>query len=199
MLGLPKSTELVKPLPKKAMFEKFKPSAIERKLFDEQINRMSIVAEISPQTVAVSASEDVSAIYVIHMMMKTTKCDQKNIILLAKLIDQRMLFILQYGGNARLAAYRAKKVIISESMPLGDWKLSLNGFDLGAIWENAIAQIGGIDISDGKSLDVAIIENERSEKIHKQIETLEKSAMNEQQPRRKWDLAEKIKRLKQNL
>lgn len=56
MFGLPRSTEIKKPLPKKAIFDRFKPRPDERKLFDEQINRLVIVAEISPQTLAVAAS-----------------------------------------------------------------------------------------------------------------------------------------------
>ena len=199
MLGLPKATELARPLPKKAVFDKFKPSAADRKLFDEQISRMSIVAEISTQTIAASASEYVTAVYIVHVTMKTSDCDKKNVAFLAKLIDQRMLFVLQYGDNARLAAYRAEKVLISESKPMGEWKLSLSGIDLGAIWDNAIAQIGGIDISGGKDLDAVIIETERRDRLLKQIEALEKKAMSERQPRRKWELAEEVKNLNEKL
>jgi len=199
MLGLPKATELARPLPKKAVFDKFKPSAADRKLFDEQISRMSIVAEISTQTIAASASEYVTAVYIVHVTMKTSDCDKKNVAFLAKLIDQRMLFVLQYGDNARLAAYRAEKVLISESKPMGEWKLSLSGIDLGAIWDNAITQIGGIDISGGKDLDAVIIETERRDRLLKQIEALEKKAMSERQPRRKWELAEEVKNLNEKL
>ena len=107
MLGLPKSTEISKQLPKKAIFDRFKPKPNERKLFDEQINRMSIVAEISPQTVAIKASADARAVYVVLVTLKTPECDKKNIALLSRLIDQRMLFVLTYGDTVRLAAYRA--------------------------------------------------------------------------------------------
>ena len=196
MLGLPKATELAKALPKKAIFDRFKPSPADRKLFDEQINRMSIVHEISPQTVAIKESADVSAVYVVLVTLKTVKCDKKNISLLSKLIDQRMLFVLQSGDNARLAVYRAEKVLMSESKPLADWKVSLSGLDLEAIWENIIAQIGGIDLTGGKDLNMTIAENDRQEKLQKQITALEKKAMTERQPRRKWELAEEIRRLK---
>lgn len=196
MLGLPKSTELAKALPKKAIFDRFKPSLTDRKLFDEQINRLSIVAEISPQTVAIKANANVSAVYIVLVTLKTTECDKKNIALLSKLIDQRMLFVLQSGDNARLAVYRAEKVLVSESRPLGEWKLNLSGLDLEAIWENAIAQIGGIDLTGGADLDATIAENDRQEKLKKQIASLEKKAMSERQPRRKWELAEDIRRLK---
>jgi hypothetical protein len=196
MLGLPRATELSKALPKKAIFDRFKPSSADRKLFDEQINRMSIVAEISPQTVAIKASADVSAVYVVLVTLKTAECDKKNIALLSKLIDQRMIFVLQSGDTARLAVYRADKVLMSESKPLDNWKLNLSGLDLAAVWENAIAQIGGIDLAGGKDLDATIAENDRMEKLLKQIATLEKKAMTERQPRRKWELAEEVRRLK---
>jgi len=199
MLGLPKATEIARPLPKKAVFEMFKPNPAERKLFDEQISRMAIVAEISPQTLAISASDDVAAVYVVHVALKVPDCDKKNIALLSKLIDQRMLFVLQHGDKARLAAYRANKVLISETKPLTDWKLSLSGLGFEAIWDNAIAQIGGIDISGGKDLDETIVESDRRDKLAKKIEALEKKAISEKQPRRKWELAEKAKRIRECL
>lgn len=199
MFGLPKSTEINKQLPKKAIFEKFKPNAADRKLFDEQINRLSIVAEISPQTVNIAACDEVSAVYIILVTMKTIDCDKKNIALLSKLIDQRMLFALEYENTVRFAAYRADRVLISEGKPIDDWKLKLTGLDLGALWDGIIVEIGEINLSEGVSLDEKIIENELREKLTKQITILEKKAMNEKQPRRKWDLVQDIRRLKEQL
>ena len=199
MLGLPKSTEMSKALPKKAVFDMFKPSAADRNLFDEQISRMSIVSELSPQTLAVVANEEVSAIYVVLVTLKTPECDKKNIALLSKLIDQRILFVLQYGDDARLAAYRIGKVIVSDIKPLKDWTLSLTGLDLAGIWENAIAQIGDIDISGGKELDVVITKNEQRDKLLKKIATLENKTAKEKQPRRKWEFAEELRKLKTEL
>jgi len=199
MFGLPKSTEINKQLPKKAIFEKFKTNAAERKLFDEQINRLSIVAEISPQTVSIAADEDVAAIYIILVHMKTDDCDKKNIILLSKLIDQNMLFALQYDRNIKFAAYRANRVLMSDSRPIDDWKFKLKGFDLKAIWDALVADFAQIEQVEDKDLDEIIIQNEFKEKLKKQISILEKKAMNERQPRRKWDLAEEIKQLKEQL
>ena len=199
MFGLPKTTEINKPLPKKAVFDKFKPKPDDRRLFDEQISRMAIAVEISPQTISVAPNADVSAIYVILVTLKTPECDKKNIALLSKLIDQRMVFALQYEDTVRLAIYRSERVLTSDSKPVAEWKLNLSGLDLGAIWENIIAQIGGIDLAGGKDLDETIAANERREKLTKQIAALEKIALNERQPRRKWEYAGEIKKLKQEL
>ena len=199
MLRLPKSTEISKALPKKAIFDRFNVSPSDRKLFDEQITRLSIVGEISPQTVAVKAGATVAAVYVVLVTLKTATCSPKNIELLTKLIDQRMLFVLQFGDTARLAVYRAGKVLMSESKPLPEWELHLTGLEMEAVWENIIAQIGGFDLSGGKDIDEIIIENDRREKLLRQIAALEKKAMNERQPRRKWEYVETIKRLKAEL
>jgi len=90
----------------------------------------------------------------------------------------------------------ADKVLVSESKHLTEWKLLLTGLDLEAVWENAIAQIGGIDLTGGKDLDATILEADRREKLTKQIAALEAKAMKEKQPRKKWELAEEIRRLK---
>lgn len=199
MFGLPKSTGINKPLPKKAIFEKFKPNAADRKLFDEQINRLSIVAEISPQTVSIAADVEVAAIYIILVHMKTVDCDKKNIILLSKLIDQNMLFALQYEDMIKFAAYRADRVLMSDNRPMSGWEFKLKGLDLKATWDSLVADIAKIKPLEGKDLDETIIKNEFKEKLKKQISTLEKKAMSEKQSRRKWGLAEEIKQLKEQL
>ena len=199
MFGLPKTTEINKQLPKKAIFEKFKPNAADRKLFDEQINRLSIVAEISPQTVSIAADEEVAAIYIILILMKTVECDKKNIILLSKLINQNMLFALQYENTVKFAAYRADRVVMSDSRSMDEWELKLKGLNLRSTWDALIADISGLEPADGKSLDEMIIQNENIKRLEKKIAILEKKAMIERQPRRKWDLAQEIKQLKEQL
>lgn len=199
MFGLPKTTEIKKQLPKKAIFNSFKLNAADKRLFDQQISRLSIVAEISPQTVNIPAHDEVTAIYIIHVSMKTFDCDKKNIMLLSKLIDQRMMFALQYEDRVSFATYRAGKVIVSKNKPMNDWKLKLKGLNLKATWDALIADVSGIEFKENEELDEIIMNNERIEKLKEQISKLEKKAMTERQARRKWDLAEEIKELKEQL
>ena len=199
MFNLPKSTELNRFIPKKAIYDKFKPTTAERKLFDDQINKITIVGEISNKTVNISQGEKVNAIYILLITMKTKECDKKNIALLSKLIDQKMLFALKYEDEVQFATYRAGRVLISDIKPLDSSELKLNGLDLDSIWDNLIATIMGINLTKGKVLDESIIENEEKEKLMKQIAVLEKKAMNEKQPRRKWELADELSKLKKQL
>lgn len=90
-------------------------------------------------------------------------------------------------------------MLMSESKQFSEWKLNLKGLDLGVVWDNIIAEIGGIDLTGDKNLDEIIVENESKEKLTKQIATLEKKAMSERQSRRKWELMQQIKQIKTEL
>ena len=110
-----------------------------------------------------------------------------------------MLFVLEYDGNARLAAVHKGKVIKSETKPIAEWALSLAGLDLDAVWEHIIVTIGDVTIAEGKTLDEQLAENDQREKLLRQIEKLEKQARNEKQPRRKWELAEEMRKIKRDM
>ena len=196
MLGLPKATELSRPMPKKAIFDKFKPSPADRQRFDAEIRRLAIVHELSTATTNIAAGESVSALYVVQVSLRRMECDKKNLLFLAKLIDQNMLFVLEHDGMARLAACRAGKVIQSDWMPLGEWNIMLTGLNLEAVLENIIVQVRGMEIAEGKTLDEQLAADEVRSKVSLKIERLEKQARSERQPRRKWELAEEAKQLK---
>jgi hypothetical protein len=197
MLGLPKTTEMSRQLPKNAVFDRFKPSTADRQRFDTDIRRLAIAHEVSAATVNIAAGESVTAFYVVLVSLRSAECDKKNLALLSKLIDQNMLFVLEYDGKARLAAYRADRVVQSDWKPLDEWTLNLTGLNLDSVWENIIAQIGGITIAEGNTLDEQIIIDEERRKLLRRIEQLEKQARRERQPRRKWELAEEIRRQKE--
>ena len=61
MLGLPKSTEMNKLLPKKAIYAKFQMNTAAKDRLDADISRISIVAEISPNTTSIAAGQSVQA------------------------------------------------------------------------------------------------------------------------------------------
>jgi len=199
MLGLPESTDINRPLPKKAIFDKFKPPSADRQRFDSEIHRLAIVNEVSPSTTNIAKGENVGSFYVVLVSLRSAECHNKNLELLSKLIPQNLLFVLEYNNTACLAVYRAGKVILSEWKPLNELGIKLTGLNLDTAWENIISQIGGLEIAEGKTLDEQIIAAEEHAKLLQRIERLEKQARSEKQPRRKWELVEEVRRLKEGL
>lgn len=198
MLGLPKSTELSKQLPKKAIYEKFNMNTAAREKFDADISRINIVSEVSPATTNISEGEHVKSIYVLQVILKRKDFAPKTISQISKLIDQNMLLALDFEGERKLAIFHAK-LLQSDWKPSEECSVRLAGLDLDTVWENLITQVGSIEIEQGHSLDEQIAVDEQKENLEKEIARLEKMARNEKQPKKKFELVEIIKKLKRNL
>lgn len=63
MLGLPKSTEMRKRLPKKTVYAKFQMNTATKEKIDADISRITIANEITPSKINVSAGENVSSFF----------------------------------------------------------------------------------------------------------------------------------------
>lgn len=60
-----------------------------------------------------------------------------------------------------------------------------------------MVDIGEVSIADGNTLDEQIAADERQQKIEKEIAKLEKQARAEKQPKKKFELVQRIKSLKE--
>lgn len=198
MLGLPKATELSKQLPKNAIYAKFQMNTAEKAKIDADISRITIVNEVSAEKVHIAAGNQVKSFFVLLVALKKKDFDDKTIITISKLIPQNMLLILECGDEAKLATYHSK-------LMQTEWKrkealsVELKGLNLDSVWENIIMQIGGITIDQGNTLDEQIAADEYRQKIEKEIAKLEKQARAEKQPKKKFELAQQIKKLKDEL
>lgn len=195
MLGLPKATELRKPLPKSAIYAKFQMNTSEKSKINADISRITIVNEVSADKVNIAAGEHVKSFFVLLVVLKKKEFSDKTIITLSKLIPQNMLFVLEYDDEAKLATYHTK-LMQSEWTQKEELSIDLNGLDLDIIWENIIIQIGDITVDQGNTLDEQIVLNEQRMKIQKEIERLTKRAKREKQPKKKFDIAQQIIKLK---
>ena len=193
MLGLPKSTELNKLLPKKAIYAKFQMNTAQKERFDGEISRISIVGELSPATTGLAAGTAVKSIFVLLVALKHPDFQANTIAQISKLIDQNMLLILEHEGRRKLAIYHGK-LIQTDWMP--DCTVTLKGLDLDAVWESLIVQVGGITIEQGNTLDQQIVADEKRAKLEKEIARLEKLAWAEKQPKKKFELVQQINKLK---
>lgn len=198
MLGLPKTTELSKQLPKNAIYAKFQMNTAEKAKIDADISRITIVNEVSAEKVHIVAGDQVKSFFVLLVALKKKDFDDKTIIKISKLIPQNMLLVLECGDEAKMATYHTK-------LMQTEWKrkealsVELKGLNLDSVWENIIMQIGGITIDQGNTLDEQIAADEHRQKIEKEIAKLEKQACAEKQPKKKFELAQQIKRLKDEL
>jgi len=199
MFQLPPATAINKPLYKKAVFEKFNLKAAERDCFDADISRMALVARISTATVpALTKGEEIEGFYVLQVALKRKDYDTKNILMLQKLIPQKMVFAMQYEEQTQFCIYHTR-LQQSEWRPTNEATIPLQGLTLDDVWNNIVATIGGLDVQAEESIEEQIIHREQREKLLRQIESLEKQCRIEKQTRRKYELHQKIVKLKEQL
>ena len=198
MLGLPKTTEMSKQLPKKAIYTKFQMNTAAKEKIDADISRITIVNEIAPNKVNIPSGEDVKSFFFFFFSLKRKEYDEKTIATLSKLIPQNILFVLEYENESRLAIYHTK-VMQTAWMPTEEQKVELKGLNLNTVWENIVIAVGGVNIEKGNSLDEQIEINEKKQKLEKEIAKLEKQARAEKQPKKKFELVQAEKRLKEKL
>ena len=199
MFGLPASTAINKPLYKKAVFEKFNLKTAERERFDADISKMALVAQVSSSRVpALAEGQEIKGFYVLQVTLKRQDYDSKNILLLQKLIPQKIVYALQFEELTQLCVFHTR-------LQQSDWittesaTIPLNGLSLDDVWNNIVASIGGLDAQSETSIEEQIINREQREKLLRQIETLEKQCRAEKQTRKKYELHQQLLRLKEEL
>ena len=195
MLGLPKSTELNKPLPKTAIYTKFQMNAAEKTKIDADISRIVIVNEVSAAKLNLAPGESVQAFFVLQVTLKHREFSEKTLITLSKLIPQNMVRLLECDGQAKMAVYHTKLLQTPWRDP-ADLTLAIKGLTMDAVWENVIVQVGNIRLQTGNTLDQQIAIDEQRAKLKKEIARLEKLAWAEKQPKKKFELVQKINSLK---
>ena len=199
MLNLPEITELHKPLPKTQIYKKFQFNNAQQTKFDADISRIDIVNEVSLRTIpSIQQGKKINSIYVLSVTLKTKDYDSKNIEKISKIIPQNLVFALQYEEEIQLAVF-CEKIFVTEWMHETKAKLELKGFNFDEVWENIIKQIEGGEWDSNLSLSENIELKEKKEKLKKEIDKLEKLARKEIQPKKKFELVNKKRKLEEEL
>jgi len=196
MYGLPQATILNRPLYKKAVFEKFNLKTAERVRFDADISKMVLMAFVAPDRIpALAEGQEIKGFYVLQVMMKRKEYDTKNILMLQKLIPQKIVFALQYEEQTQLCVYHTR-LQQSEWRDTESTQIPISGLNLDEVWKNIVATIGNLDTEAEETIEEQIINREEREKLLRQIEALEKRCRAEKQTRKRYELHQQIVKLK---
>ena len=191
MLDLPKSTYFGRIIAKDKIYAAAGADSDLKDIFVEQVERIRWLNKISPATVNIAQGESVEEIQVIEVSLTTPTPDKRILPTILKGIRYKIIFAVVHGGNTTYTVYYDSKTSFTSDKPP-----KLAGNDTDSVWENIIVQMRGSAIDEGKTLDEQIADDTERQSLLRQIERLEKQARSEKQPRRKWELAEEVKNLK---
>ena len=199
MYALPAHTLLNKQIPKKAIFEKFALTTGQRQCIDADIARIDIIARLAQDTLpAIAVGKDVQEIYVLSVSLKRKDYHPDSIKLLARLIPQRMLFVLRHEQQTQLA-------IVHEGWHAAQWGatdevcIPISGLSFDAVWEHLVTTIGRIAAQSEQTLEERIQKKRERECLLKEVKLLEQRMAKERALSKQMQLYDQIKRLKSRL
>ena len=180
-------------------------------MFVEQIKLIHWRNKLAESTLNIAPGQAVTEIEVIEIKLTQPQLDEAVLRQIDKEIPYHILFVLSYGNKVQAwtgykeaaesgkKAFKVNKYYHTEWMLEDELILDIEGLNMDAVWDNFIIQIGGVELEQGNDLAEQIAVDERKEKLIKEIEKLEKQARNEKQPNKKFELAQKVKALKEKL
>ena len=213
MLGLPKSTEFNKRIPKQKFYDNLSVTPAIKKAFTEQIKIIYWRNKLAATTLNLAPGEQVIEIEVFEVKLTSPALDENVLRLIDREIPYHILFLLEYNGKYQAvmgyketagsgkAAFKVEHYYRTEWLSEKDLPLHLEGLTMDAVYENFIRQIAGEGLSRGEDITLkeSVEQQERREQLEKRIAALEVRIKKEKQLNRKMELKAEIKRFQSEL
>ena len=209
LLNFPKSTEFNKRIPKQKFYENIAVTPAMKRAFVEQIRIIYWRNKIAATTLNLAAGEQVTEIEVFEVRLSAPKLDESVLRQIDREIPYHILFLLEYEGKYRAVigykeaatgktAFKVDRYYSTDWLDEDDLPVHLDGLSLDAVYENFVRQIAGEVLADknGTTLKESVEQQKQREQIEKQIATLEAKIRKEKQPKKKFELVQKLSAMK---
>lgn len=214
MIGLPKSTEFDRRIPKQKFYDNMTISPALKRSFIDQIKVIYWRNKIAATTINLSEGEIVKEIEVLEIRLNEQELDEAVLRQIDKEIHYHIVFLLEYDGRFQAwTAYKEATASGSNAFKVGkyyhtDWMeetklpLKIEGLSTDAVYENFVRQIAGDALFQndaGESLKDSVNRDEEIQSLKKQISSLQAKIRREKQLNVQVKLNMELKALKKKL
>ena len=189
MIGLPKSTEFNRRIPKQKFYENISVSPTLKRVFIDQIKVIYWRNKVAATTMNLAAGATVTELEVIEIKLNGQLLDEAVLRQIDKEIPYHILFLLEYEGKYQAwIAYKEAAVTGSNAFKVGtyyhtDWlpedelPLKVDGLSIDRVYENFVRQIAGDALAastSGETLKETVDRDEKLQGLQLQIAKLQK-------------------------
>ena len=212
MLGLPKTTDFNKRIPKEKFYENLNVTPTVKKCFVEQIKVIYWRNKIASSTTNLAPGATVTEIEVFEVRLKTNLLDEAVLRQIDKEIPYHIIFLLEYDGKYQVwtaykkastgnTAFKVNHYYHTDWMTEDELPLKLEGLNVDAVYENFVYQIAGdtLQAENNESLQDVVERDEKVKNLKKQIEVLQAKIRKEKQLNVQMKLNKELKLLKKAL
>ena len=214
MIGLPKTTEFNKRIPKQKFYENMDISPALKKVFVEQVKIIYWRNKIAASTTNLATGNDVTELEVFEVRLNSPVLDDGLLRQIDREIPYHILFLLEYqrkykawigykeaaaSGNK---AFKVNGYYHTEWLTEDELPLKLEGLSVDAVYENFVRQIAGDKLkseTSGESLKESVARDEQKQALQKQIDTLKAKIRKEKQLNKQMEMNNELKKLKKEL
>ena len=215
MIGLPKSTEFNRRIPKQKFYENISVSPTLKRVFIDRIKVIYWRNKVAATTMNLAAGATVTELEVFEIKLNGQQLDEAVLRQIDKEIPYHILFLLEDDGKYQAwTAYKEVAVTGSNAFKVGtyyhtDWlpedelPLKVEGLSVDKVYENFVRQIAGdaLRFEEGKteSLKESVERDNRRQELEKQIAALQTKVHKEKQLNKQVQLNGELKKLKNEL
>lgn len=214
MLGLPKSTEFNKRIPKQKFYDNLTVSPTLKRSFVDQIRIIYWANKIAPSTLNLAEGKNVTEIEVFRIQLNQETLDENVLKQIDREIPYHILFVLEYDGKYKAvmgykeaagsgkASFKVDRYYQTEWLPETNLPVHLDGLNIDAVYENFVRQIAGDVLQAAtpqESLKESVARDDRRDALHKQINKLQAKIRKEKQLNRQMEMNAELKKLRGEL
>lgn len=215
MIGLPKSTEFNRRIPKQKFYENISVSPTLKRVFIDQIKVIYWRNKVAATTMNLAAGETVTELEVFEIKLNGQQLDESVLRQIDKEIPYHILFLLEYDGKYQAwTAYKEAAASGTNVFKVGtyyhtDWlpedelPLKVEGLSVDKVYENFVRQIAGdalrSEASKPESLKESVERDNRRQELEKQIASLQTKVRKEKQLNKQVQLNAELKKLRKEL
>lgn len=213
MIGLPKSTELNKRIPKQKFYENLSVTPSLKRVFVDQIKVIYWRNKVAATTMNLEAGDTVTEVEVFEVKLSAPQLDISVLRQIDKEIPYHIIFLLEYDGKYQAwTAYKETAVSGNNAFKVGtyyhtDWlpgselPLKVDGLSIDKVYENFVRQIAGdvLQAENNESLKESVERDAKRQQLEKQIAALRTKVRKEKQLNKQMKLNAELKKLKKEL
>lgn len=213
MLGLPKSTEFNKRIPKQKFYDNLTVTPALKKVFIEQIKTIYWRNKIAVSTTNLAPGTVVTELEVFEVKLNSQILDDSFLCQIDKEIPYHILFILTCDGKSQAwigykeaaasgsNAFKVNRYYHTDWMQEDELHLGIDGLNMDAVYESLVRQIAGdkLQTDSGESLKESVERDKKKKQLEKQISALESKMRKEKQLNRRMEMNAELKKLRRDV
>ena len=213
MLGLPKSTEFNKRIPKQKFYENLSVTPALKRVFIDQIKVIYWRNKVATTTMNLAAGDTVTEVEVFEVRLSAPQLDMSVLRQIDKEIPYHIVFLLEYDGKYQAwTAYKEAAASGNNAFKVGtyyhtDWlleselPLKVEGLSIDNVYENFVRQIAGdaLQGESAESLKESVERDARRQELQKKIALLQAKVRKEKQLNKQVQLNAELKKLRKEL